>query len=101
MRIEGRIIVREPLSRRIVHILQVLHPHIHNSFPSVTFSVLNLRDASPSLMTRDLHSNLQGFDEFMNVVIDEAVEVFIKEAKPRRELGAWHTSSHCCHANPL
>ena len=28
----------------------------------------------------------------MNVVIDEAVEVFIKEAKPRRELGAWHTS---------
>lgn len=34
---------------------------------------------------RDLPS--QGFDEFMNVVIDEAAEVYIKEAKPRRELG--------------
>jgi len=30
----------------------------------------------------------QGFDEFMNVVIDEAAEVFVKDAKPRRELGA-------------
>jgi small nuclear ribonucleoprotein (snRNP)-like protein len=30
---------------------------------------------------------LQGFDEFMNVVIDEAAEVYIKDAKPRRELG--------------
>jgi hypothetical protein len=29
----------------------------------------------------------QGFDEFMNVVIDEATEVYVKEAKPRRELG--------------
>jgi hypothetical protein len=31
---------------------------------------------------------LQGFDEFMNVVMDEAAEVYVKEAKPRRELGA-------------
>lgn len=30
----------------------------------------------------------QGFDEFMNVVIDEAAEVYVKEAKPRRELGS-------------
>jgi small nuclear ribonucleoprotein (snRNP)-like protein len=30
----------------------------------------------------------QGFDEFMNVVIDDAAEVYVKEAKPRRELGA-------------
>ena len=29
----------------------------------------------------------QGFDEFMNIVIDEAVEVYVKDAKPRRELG--------------
>jgi small nuclear ribonucleoprotein (snRNP)-like protein len=29
----------------------------------------------------------QGFDEFMNVVLDEAAEVYVKEAKPRRELG--------------
>lgn len=31
--------------------------------------------------------HLQGFDEFMNVVIDEAAEVYVKESKPRRELG--------------
>jgi len=30
----------------------------------------------------------QGFDEFMNVVLDEATEVYVKETKPRRELGA-------------
>jgi small nuclear ribonucleoprotein (snRNP)-like protein len=30
----------------------------------------------------------QGFDEFMNLVIDDAAEVYIKEAKPRREIGA-------------
>jgi small nuclear ribonucleoprotein E len=29
----------------------------------------------------------QGFDEFMNVVVDEAAEVYVKGAKPRRELG--------------
>jgi hypothetical protein len=30
---------------------------------------------------------IQGFDEFMNVVVDEAAEVYVKDAKPRRELG--------------
>jgi hypothetical protein len=30
---------------------------------------------------------LQGFDEFMNIVMDEAAEVYVKESKPRRELG--------------
>ena len=30
----------------------------------------------------------QGFDEFMNVVVDDAAEIYVKEAKPRRELGA-------------
>ena len=29
----------------------------------------------------------QGFDEFMNVVMDDAAEVFVKDAQPRRELG--------------
>ncbi|KAI8983395.1 Sm-like ribonucleoprotein [Trametes punicea] len=28
-----------------------------------------------------------GFDEFMNVVMDDAAEVYVKDAKPRRELG--------------
>ena len=29
----------------------------------------------------------------MNLVIDDAAEVFVKEAKPKRELGAFHASS--------
>jgi hypothetical protein len=33
------------------------------------------------------HLRQQGFDEFMNLVIDEAAEVYVKEAKPRKELG--------------
>jgi small nuclear ribonucleoprotein (snRNP)-like protein len=36
----------------------------------------------------DSHQDfLQGFDEFMNVVIDEAEEVFVKEGKGRRSIG--------------
>ncbi|KAH9964555.1 Sm-like ribonucleoprotein [Russula dissimulans] len=34
-----------------------------------------------------LEGRIIGFDEFMNVVLDEAAEVYVKEAKPRRELG--------------
>ncbi|KAF5336893.1 hypothetical protein D9611_003421 [Ephemerocybe angulata] len=34
-----------------------------------------------------IEGRIIGFDEFMNLVIDEAVEVFVKEAKPKRELG--------------
>ena len=30
---------------------------------------------------------IQGFDEFMNVVIDDAAEVFVKDTKPRRDIG--------------
>jgi hypothetical protein len=36
--------------------------------------------------------SLQGFDEFMNLVLDEAAEVFVKEAKPRRDIG----TPSCC-----
>lgn len=39
---------------------------------------------------------LQGFDEFMNLVIDEAAEVFVKDAKPRRELGAYWIYGAIC-----
>lgn len=34
-----------------------------------------------------IEGRIIGFDEFMNVVMDEAAEVFVKESKPRRELG--------------
>jgi len=34
-----------------------------------------------------IEGRITGFDEFMNVVLDEAAEVYVKEAQPRRELG--------------
>jgi len=34
-----------------------------------------------------IEGRIIGFDEFMNVVMDEAAEVYVKESKPRRELG--------------
>jgi len=33
-----------------------------------------------------IEGRIIGFDEFMNLVIDEAAEVFVKDAKPRKEL---------------
>lgn len=27
----------------------------------------------------------------MNIVMDDAAEVYVKDAKPRREIGLWHT----------
>ncbi|KAF8665078.1 hypothetical protein AX16_000546 [Volvariella volvacea WC 439] len=34
-----------------------------------------------------IEGRIIGFDEFMNVVIDDAAEVYVKDVKPRRELG--------------
>ncbi|KAI0033724.1 Sm-like ribonucleoprotein [Vararia minispora EC-137] len=34
-----------------------------------------------------IEGRIIGFDEFMNLVMDDAAEVYIKDAKPRRELG--------------
>jgi len=34
-----------------------------------------------------IEGRIIGFDEFMNIVIDDAVEVYVKDVKPRRELG--------------
>jgi len=34
-----------------------------------------------------IEGKIIGFDEFMNIVMDEAVEVYVKDAKPKRELG--------------
>jgi hypothetical protein len=35
----------------------------------------------------DASLHLQGFDEFMNVVLDDASEIYVKTGKPRRPLG--------------
>ncbi|KAJ7922974.1 Sm-like ribonucleoprotein [Mycena leptocephala] len=49
---------------------------------------LNLLRVSAPRICSLIHARFrQGFDEFMNVVIDEAAEVYVKDAKPRRELG--------------
>ncbi|KAH8834798.1 hypothetical protein DL96DRAFT_1701823 [Flagelloscypha sp. PMI_526] len=34
-----------------------------------------------------IEGKIVGFDEFMNIVLDDAAEVYVKEAKPRRDLG--------------
>ncbi|KAF8592025.1 Sm-like ribonucleoprotein [Ramaria rubella] len=34
-----------------------------------------------------IEGRIIGFDEFMNLVIDEAEEVYVKDAKPRVSLG--------------
>jgi small nuclear ribonucleoprotein E len=44
--------------------------------------------APSSHRLQPLINTFQGFDEFMNLIIDDAAEVFVKESKPRRELGA-------------
>ncbi|KAG7450109.1 Sm-like ribonucleoprotein [Guyanagaster necrorhizus] len=34
-----------------------------------------------------IEGQIIGFDEFMNLVIDDAAEIFVKDAQPRKELG--------------
>ncbi|RPD58400.1 Sm-like ribonucleo protein [Lentinus tigrinus ALCF2SS1-6] len=34
-----------------------------------------------------IEGTIIGFDEFMNVVMDDAAEVYVKDAKPRKEIG--------------
>ncbi|KAK0481604.1 hypothetical protein IW261DRAFT_1471524 [Armillaria novae-zelandiae] len=36
-----------------------------------------------------IEGRIIGFDEFMNLVIDDAAEVFVKGAQPRKELGSY------------
>ncbi|THH01521.1 hypothetical protein EW026_g1199 [Hermanssonia centrifuga] len=88
MRIEGRIIVRVPYP--IATHLGVefqnegvgdLSDAIHGRYmlPCPVISVVFCDSRCDILLI--------GFDEFMNVVVDEATEVYVKDAKPRRELG--------------
>jgi hypothetical protein len=63
---------------------------MHRRRRSILIFILWLSD---STFVRVLISlPLQGFDEFMNLVLDEAAEVFVKEAKPRRDIG----TPTCC-----
>jgi hypothetical protein len=43
--------------------------------------------SSPSQRKADCSLRSQGFDEFMNVVLDDASEIYVKTGKPRRPLG--------------
>ncbi|TFY72236.1 hypothetical protein EVG20_g759 [Dentipellis fragilis] len=76
MRIEGRIIVRASPFWTLPSL---------NSHPRRDDPLHYCGHAAPSLPLRQAIA--AGFDEFMNLVIDEAAEVFVKDAKPRRELG--------------
>ena len=76
LRIEGRIIVSQPHS-----LVQ----------PQDTFAVLDLI-RSPFVLCKPLR-HVQGFDEYMNLVLDEAEEVSMKR-KTRKALGE-HFSRAC------
>ena len=64
--------------------MNALRVHIH--FHHLPRSVLDSR-ARYEVTDPPSVRLLQGFDEFMNIVMDEAAEVYVKESKPRRELG--------------
>ena len=69
----------EPTRSTLSHGARI-HTFIHD-FRRCLFALVRVRIDHNS-------PRLQGFDEFMNVVLDEAVEVYVKDAKPKRELGA-------------
>lgn len=56
-------------------------------------SLLLLPPSIPSHSFTDLLLCSQGFDEFMNIVLDEAAEVYVKDVKPRKELGSCQATS--------
>ena len=94
MRLEGRIIVCTPLNAFTftfysitllytrTRIAAVLEFTLFFS-PLLCLCALSFRNADHYIL------HVQGFDEFMNVVMDDAAEVYLKEAKPRRELGLY------------
>ena len=46
--------------------------------------------ASRAALNANIHDpSIQGFDEFMNVTLTEAEEVWVKKDKQRKELGKW------------
>ena len=101
MRIEGRITVRDKLGtqHRVERVSSHSRGHTNSfSFDSIfewpTCVYLDLLFPLFSQFFRTwllIYQPNQGFDEFMNVVLDEAAEVYVKEAQPRRELGMYAT----------
>ena len=96
MRIEGRIIVR------IIHTpvklcLALSIPTEDIAAEYTLHACMRLHRFPPSNLFMSYQNRsrsvLHGFDEFMNVVMDEAAEVYVKDAKPRRELGMYPQSS--------
>ena len=94
MHIEGTIIVRVQMhlpSLRVERMNEGIGFFIAHTIPRAMsvytpFLICLSRPYSPF----DTDSMpVQGFDEFMNIVMDNAAEVFVKDAQPRRELGAW------------
>ena len=100
MRIEGRITVRVLLE--VPNILKLYRHSIIFFLPRASWRRLFLIYSFPNYgITILITLTTQGFDEFMNVVLDEAAEVYVKEAKPRRELGEWCAEELWIPANHL
>jgi hypothetical protein len=65
--------------------------------------VYTVGESTPTSLVSISHTfsnNQQGFDEFMNLVLDDAEEVYIekagKEVKPRQDLGKWGADTWKC-----
>ena len=107
MRIEGRIIVRDSQRRVEVVSSRVAsrgRNKIYWAQLRVAYCVYPICSFPFFISFLSIEANIplnQGFDEFMNVVVDEAVEVYVKEAKPRRELGMCSFSRPECQPNSL
>lgn len=63
---------------KVLHVLSVTY-----------FNVYFLWSGSPKNSTNIVFAQ-QGFDEFMNVVMDDAAEVYLKEQKQSRDLGEYY-----------
>jgi hypothetical protein len=83
----------------VQHTRVVIWLYDNNDFRIEAYLIVSARRTMPPLLQMTVLTRGQGFDEFMNVVLDDAEEVYDcsakpgKEVKPRRELGEWELGS--------
>jgi len=77
MRIEGKIIGRQ--QRVMVQPINVIFKNLQQKTKVVIWLYDNIE--------MRIEGKIIGFDEFMNIIVDDAAEIYVKDAKPRRELG--------------
>jgi hypothetical protein len=83
------------LKPRRIRLSSASHTSHKRVIPSSNLPATSLVSISPIVP-----NNQQGFDEFMNLVLDDAEEVYIekagKEVKPRQDLGKWGADTWKC-----